>query len=1007
MKQIYKASLGFLSVTILFVFTFQNCAKVQFSPKDNPELNELSKKDLVDAVDPVKYESPITPAGPVHGDIVGTLKPFAVEAQKIVPKTKMVIVVDNSGSMKNSQEHLAKGVESMLTSLESQIQDGINPDVEFYIVTTSIPQNNPQPLSLTTKYLGNSKYQYISTFYGKNLYYNLTNQAIQNYKTVDSISVESMRENNARLTQFNLHYPNSTLNISKTDLSNLADKGEFLPFAYDGNCVTCEPTKTTYDKFKSYIGFNSATDSDLIYYNFYNDWSKPKYIYSSSGTPLSYNAKFEFNTNFPIYNASQTIISSVPFKKLTLSPDVYLTSAKSADRVFNPEKFSIFKKDLASTIKSVSTKGSNKEMGLCALHRSLTMSGENQIFQQGDRAAFLIISDEQDAMTDWNECPQKSEISKEKPLTFDLVSTCSGGSSCIFPSKESDYSASFNWQIDSTNPAEYNTQKTPHVHYNFSRTYNQAGNNQPNYKYFRYLNIKYVTGYTSFINSEGRATALNDGKDGRPLDYSYRTLTMAFNSLTQYQSSPYLVHDLFTEQQAADLPRAKDDWGGVFGIACRQQDTQAVINGLLAEVPAFKSIYNSTATTDQAQLISSCYFNDRFSQTIVTDSGSTYSDLPTVSNAQCQIINQEYKAGIKCSEAERLDLETKSCAAYNKYYTVSSTCSVSNCYHSCSPAEKRLIPQNKTVLFKTSDKDFAVNFHAGYNLSFQAGSYVFDIFGLGGISTAFKTYNTYEEFLIDQKIPANATAANGGSLVINKTPEPTAGSKTFAQITTDYSEVVKLTDVATQAKSEGISLTPVVMDSKTMTSKDYVAKMKEQMITSFHMRAKKMFNNNYFVSSIVIPNDGTYASGMCPGTPLTEEQSPGTAYLQLLDDAYFTNNIEINGQVTSQVDQNRKAFADICKGDFTPALSPLKDFITNVAKDTYEITIPSGREIHSIVVKHSDANAEPQTILSQQDWNYDGKQISIDINKIQIGDSITVNLTLPQAVEVRAPANSN
>jgi hypothetical protein len=31
----------------------------------------------------------------VHGDIVGTLKPFAVEAQKVVPKTKMVIVVED------------------------------------------------------------------------------------------------------------------------------------------------------------------------------------------------------------------------------------------------------------------------------------------------------------------------------------------------------------------------------------------------------------------------------------------------------------------------------------------------------------------------------------------------------------------------------------------------------------------------------------------------------------------------------------------------------------------------------------------------------------------------------------------------------------------------------------------------------------------------------------------------------------------------------------------------
>lgn len=241
---------------------------------------------------------------------------------------------------------------------------------------------------------------------------------------------------------------------------------------------------------------------------------------------------------------------------------------------------------------------------------------------------------------------------------------------------------------------------------------------------------------------------------------------------------------------------------------------------------------------------------------------------------------------------------------------------------------------------------------------------------------------------------------------INKTPNPTSGTKTLSQITTDFSETLKSTDIGVQSKVDGL-FTPVIYDSKTMTQIQFVAKMKEQLITSFHLRAKKLFNNNYFISAIVIPNDGKYANGMCPGTPLTEEQSPGSAYLQLLDDAYFTNNISVNGQVVTNIDTNRKAFADICTGDFTPALAPLKDFITNMAKNIYALAIPTGREIHSVIVSRTDLNNKPiEIILSQNDWAFDGKQLEVNIDKIEIGDNLTVNLTVPATtVDVRAPAS--
>lgn len=80
------------------------------------------------------------PAGPSHGEIIGKMNPFLIEEQKVVPKTKMLIVVDNSGSMKNSQANLAKGLDSIFASLEDQISNGLNPEIEFYIVTTTVPE---------------------------------------------------------------------------------------------------------------------------------------------------------------------------------------------------------------------------------------------------------------------------------------------------------------------------------------------------------------------------------------------------------------------------------------------------------------------------------------------------------------------------------------------------------------------------------------------------------------------------------------------------------------------------------------------------------------------------------------------------------------------------------------------------------------------------------------------------------------------------------------------------
>lgn len=174
-----------------------------------------------------------------------------------------------------------------------------------------------------------------------------------------------------------------------------------------------------------------------------------------------------------------------------------------------------------------------------------------------------------------------------------------------------------------------------------------------------------------------------------------------------------------------------------------------------------------------------------------------------------------------------------------------------------------------------------------------------------------------------------------------------------------------------------------------------LAKMKEQVVSSFHLRAKKLFGNGYFVSSIVIPDDNTYPGGRCPGVPDQESQSPGSDYLVLLKDIYFTKVITVDGHDITQVDSHRKASADICKGDFSAALEPLKSFITQVPKNRYKLYILPGREIHSVELTQDGK----KKILAQKDWTYNGSEIVFDADTVSIGDEVTVNLTVPKSLE--------
>jgi hypothetical protein len=905
------------ALTILFIqfssilFFFQNCAKVNFS-KELPI--EMASKTEPLAI-PTVYEPPVTPAGPTHGDIVGSLKPFTIEEQKIVPKTKILIVVDNSGSMKNSQNNLAKGLDSIALSLQNQIADGLNPEVEFYIVTTTVPEMYPSSLDFLP--------------------------------TLKDISVKISNSQSATFKQISLKNSNSVIekNIGLDEFKSLANSGEILlppvPLVpaneYDyitiGKNLTALHNSPFYLSYQNNLGFDLNKDI-----SFTNDGGLPKYV-RKDGTALRYIANFDMNTNYPgTQNGSY-----IPFVKVSLNSSRYLVNPDSADRQFDTIKFANFRDELKKKITAVTTTGSNKEMGLCALHRSLTMGGENQIFSKNDRAAFLIISDEQDAQTTWNECLLQSEIGNDIPSINTVNFVCKAGDNCLFPTKAYDYSATLKY--GQVIPAD-NSPKQVSVYAtgSFSKVnYYMASSQVPTGQYYlSHLTLNYAKNYTYMTNSEGQLTTVpNDGKNGRPLIFDMKGLNLDFRDIDNFLISNYTTQKALSLSDATLISKNGSN-------TCRPEDYTAALNGFLTSDPAFASFYNSL--TAEAKPLSFRCINaiataaTKYVSTPTTSTSDNFfaATLYTlsryVSNGECQII----KSRNSCYDDTIVKVKNAICNP-NDFSSICSKYTLDSCVETCIPgAPEYTAKLEKTMIFKSQDPDFVTNFKPGYNLPFEIREiYVYQ-------NQNFTSYSSYEDFVA--KNPDKLTVS---FTTITKQPEPTTGTRSLKAVT-NYLPYSKMTDIADRMKSEGFNFVAAANTN--------LKAVKEQIVSSFHMRAKNLFNNNYFISSIVIPNDNTYPTGRCPGVPDQESQSPGSDYLTLLNDIYFTKIIQVNGQQITEVDSDRKAFADICKEDFSAALEPLKNFISKVAKNRYQINIPVGREIHSIETLH---NGKKKNLINQ------------------------------------------
>lgn len=999
-----KRSARFIVVvysTVLMAIFFQNCSKVRFSQELAQNLDVNTQ-----ALAPISYEPPVTPAGPAHGDIVGALKPFSVAAQKVVPKTKMVIVVDNSGSMQNSQKNLASGLDNMLSSLELQIRDGLNPDVEFYIVTTT---NYGSPASFN--YLYDPKTQNIDfRFYNKYALSTIDGEVLCADATGlvaacsafgstiprTGYSVNKFFLQSSSLSKFIVREPGlSAKEYSLEQLKQLIKSGEIItgyqlsPSSNDYNYAVKYFSSDSYLKYRQYIGFNDGQDL------FGNTPNPPAYLLKD-GSPLKYSAIFDLNTTYP-QTAPFSNGATVPYKKIVLNSEKYLVSTTSATREFDSDKFTNFRSELKNAITSIGTNGSNEEMGLCALHRTLSMTGENQIFQKNDRAAFLIISDEQDAQTKWENCPIQSEIGTDKENLNEINFTCKSGDKCVFPEKVADYLGKINFN-----------QKTPPNLGNKRTIASTAGSYTKVVQYQNYVttgtgkyywsNIYYqfAEDFTYRVNTEGQVTSIkNDGQNGRPKIFDYRNQNLFFSEAAFFYVSNYTTQKSFTLAEYNSRPVDQR-------TTCRDEDRAALLSGFMANNAKFKAFYLSLSPEDQSlalicktvQVAEEVKGEWKYTPTIrEIDFNISYGQFDSysrvVTNDKCIEISQNNQ----CDADSIIRLKAATCSVVGSFgspdYDCASSIEFTSCTERCAPGAEKITPYSFYLEIKSSDPDFIANFKSGYNKPFQAR--------INDGATATKSFSSYSSY--DQLVNLNPQdyGASGSTFVdvsvsgLQAYPNPNGTHKESKVVS--YLPYTKIVSIADKIINEGISIVAAVFNNTSaVTRSESTAKIKEQIITGFHQRAKKLFNNNYFVSSIVIPSGAGYPNNHCPGVNEEESQSEGLEYIRLLDDAYYAKKIIIDGTELTQIDTHRKAFADICKGDFAPALEPLKNFISNVAINRYKLEIPANREIHSISLKSSQNSTEK--ILSMEEWSFDGDTLSLDPGVIQIGDEVSVKLTI-------------
>ncbi len=125
-------------------------------------------------------------------------------------------------------------------------------------------------------------------------------------------------------------------------------------------------------------------------------------IVSTSGIP---NNQIDYRLIKKITLENGTVVSSLPTipenytADYTVSPKNIRHSQLSSSSNFTQAQFSVVKQNLKNAILAMGTNGSDKEEGLCPALRTMYDTSPTAFFKKGDKAAIIILSDEDDTST--------------------------------------------------------------------------------------------------------------------------------------------------------------------------------------------------------------------------------------------------------------------------------------------------------------------------------------------------------------------------------------------------------------------------------------------------------------------------------------------------------------------------------------------------------------------------------------------------------------------------------
>lgn len=218
----------------------------------------------------------------------------------------------------------------------------------------------------------------VGIFFGTTIFQNC---AKVNYKTQDAVTQKSQTGLTRSVTI------DPTFNQQKADLKVL--------FVVDDS----------YTMSQSQSQLATAIDSLLTPLQGHNTEFK---IVSTSGVPsneIDYNISTRYLTeqHQEIPFSQITNVSSYLIEKNIVNSSAYRHPALKLYRDSSPAQFNSLKAQIKSAIQSVGVNGSDIEEGFCATARQLFDETASKFFKAGDKAAIVILSDEDDT-SDFNKC---------------------------------------------------------------------------------------------------------------------------------------------------------------------------------------------------------------------------------------------------------------------------------------------------------------------------------------------------------------------------------------------------------------------------------------------------------------------------------------------------------------------------------------------------------------------------------------------------------------------------